>query len=119
MPSSIRRVDVAGRDVTEYMQLLFRKSGYVFHTSAEKEVVRLIKEKTTYVALDLRKEEKEWSQAGGRPEGKVVEYSLPDGNKIKVWGGFLVEAGHACMYVWLKTAGWSGEIPSSRNPIRS
>lgn len=114
MPSSIRRVDVAGRDVTEYMQLLFRKSGYVFHTSAEKEVVRLIKEKTTYVALDLRKEEKEWSQAGGRPEGKVVEYSLPDGNKIKVWGG-----GWPCMYVWLKTAGWSGEIPSSRNPIRS
>lgn len=86
MPSSIRRIDVAGRDVTEYMQLLFRKSGYVFHTSAEKEVVRLIKEKTAYVALDLRKEEKEWSQAGGRPEGKVVEYSLPDGNKIKVWG---------------------------------
>lgn len=85
MPSSIRRIDVAGRDVTEYMQLLFRKSGYVFHTSAEKEVVRLIKEKTAYVAPDLRKEEKEWSQAGGRPEGKVVEYSLPDGNKIKVW----------------------------------
>lgn len=121
MPSSIRRIDVAGRDVTEYMQLLFRKSGYVFHTSAEKEVVRLIKEKTAYVALDLRKEEKEWSQAGGRPEGKVVEYSLPDGNKIKVWGDFFwLEAGHVC-YVpsWLKTAGWSGEIPWTRNPIRS
>ncbi|KAL8823441.1 MAG: hypothetical protein Q9191_005852 [Dirinaria sp. TL-2023a] len=84
MPSSIRRIDVAGRDVTEYMQTLFRKSGYVFHTSAEKEVVRAIKEKTGYIALEPRKEEKEWQSYGGKPEGKVVEYALPDGQKIKV-----------------------------------
>ena len=84
MPSSIRRIDVAGRDVTEHMQLLFRKRGYVFHTSAEKDVVRMIKEKTGYVALDPKREEKEWLQHGGRPEGKVVEYTLPDGNKMKV-----------------------------------
>ena len=84
MPSSIRRIDVAGRDVTEHMQTLFRKSGYVFHTSAEKEVVRVIKEKTGYIALEPRKEEKEWQSYGGKPEGKVVEYSLPDGQKIKV-----------------------------------
>ena len=44
MPSSIRRIDVAGRDVTEHLQTLLRKSGYVFHTSAEKEVVRVGKE---------------------------------------------------------------------------
>ena len=37
MPSSIRRIDVAGRDITEYLQTLLRKSGYIFHTSAEKE----------------------------------------------------------------------------------
>ena len=84
MPSSIRRVDVAGRDVTEYLQLLLRKSGYVFHTSAEKEVVRTIKEKTGYVALDPKKEEKDWAQMGGRSESKTQEYTLPDGSKIKV-----------------------------------
>ena len=84
MPSSIRRIDVAGRDVTEHMQLLFRKSGYVFHTSAEKEVVRTIKEKCGYVALDPKKEDKEWVQHGGRTEGKAIEYTLPDGNKMKV-----------------------------------
>ncbi|KAI9753495.1 MAG: Actin-like protein [Chaenotheca gracillima] len=84
MPSSIRRIDVAGRDVTEHMQTLLRKSGYVFHTSAEKEVVRQIKEKTTYVASDFRKEEKEWLSVAGRPEGKILEYVLPDGSKIKV-----------------------------------
>lgn len=87
MPSSIRRIDVAGRDVTEYMQLLFRKSGYVLHTSAEKEIVRNIKEKHSFVALDPKKEEKEWMQHAGRPDSKVVEYTLPDGHKMKV--GFL------------------------------
>lgn len=88
MPSSIRRIDIAGRDVTEYMQLLFRRSGYVFHTSAEKEVVRMIKEKTGYVAPDLKKEEREWLQSGQKPEEKIAEYILPDGNKMKVrWYG--------------------------------
>lgn len=83
MPSSIRRIDVAGRDVTEYMQTLLRKSGYVFHTSAEKEVVRMIKEKVSYVAADPKREEKEWS-SGKLAEGKMAEYVLPDGNRIKV-----------------------------------
>lgn len=83
VPNSIRRIDVAGRDVTEYMQTLLRKSGYVFHTSAEKEVVRLIKEAVTYVAQDPRREEKEWA-AAKMDQGKVAEYVLPDGNKLKV-----------------------------------
>lgn len=85
MPSSIRRIDVAGRDVTEYLQLLLRKSGYVFHTSAEKEVVRLIKEKVSYVATNPKLEEKEWAAAAGKAgDGKKIDYVLPDGNKIKV-----------------------------------
>lgn len=82
--NSIRRIDVAGRDVTEHLQTLLRKSGYIFHTSAEKEVVRMIKEKSSYVALDPRKEEKEWMTTGGRQEGKYVDYTLPDGQRIKV-----------------------------------
>ncbi len=56
--NSIQRIDVAGRDVTEYLQTLLRKTGYVFHTSAEKEVVRHIKEAATYIAYDPRKEER-------------------------------------------------------------
>lgn len=84
MPSSIQRIDVAGRDVTEQMQLLLRKSGFVFHTSAEKEVVRMIKEKTCYVALDPKKEEKEWHNVTNK-DTKSMEYVLPDGNKMKVW----------------------------------
>jgi centractin len=83
MPSSIRRIDVAGRDVTEYLQTLLRKSGYIFHTSAEKEVVRLIKESVSYVAHDPRKEEKEWFGVKHN-ESKMAEYVLPDGHKLKV-----------------------------------
>lgn len=82
VPSSIRRIDVAGRDVTEYMQTLLRKTGYIFHTSAEKEVVRQIKEAVTYIAPDPKKEEKDW--AGGKVEPlKTQEYVLPDGSKLK------------------------------------
>lgn len=44
MPHSIMRVDVAGRDVTRYLRLLLKKEGYDFHTSAELEVVKAIKE---------------------------------------------------------------------------
>ncbi|BGO94797.1 hypothetical protein NBRC10512_005383 [Rhodotorula toruloides] len=76
---AIRRVDVAGRDVTDHLQLLLRKAGYHLHTSAEKEVVRMIKEKTCYVALSPAKEEKE-AQAGGKSE----DFRLPDGNVIRL-----------------------------------
>src|SRR5690606_41765908 len=81
MPSSIRRIDVAGRDVTEHLQMLLRKSGTVFHTSAEKEVVRIIKEKTAYISLDPKREEKEWASGG---TAKSEDYTLPDGSILKL-----------------------------------
>jgi len=77
MPHAIRRVDIAGRDVTEHLQLLLRKAGYHFHTTAEKEVVRIIKEKTCYVALNPGKEEKDTSN-------KYDDFILPDGSVIKL-----------------------------------
>ncbi|ORY32524.1 actin family [Naematelia encephala] len=77
MPHAIRRIDIAGRDVTDHLQLLLRKSGYYLHTSAEKEVVRTIKEKTCYLALNPAKEEKD---NGGAWE----EFRLPDGKVIQL-----------------------------------
>ena len=44
MPHSIMRVDIAGRDITRYLQLLLRKEGHNFHTTAEFEIVKTIKE---------------------------------------------------------------------------
>ncbi|KAJ1959366.1 centractin- actin- protein of the dynactin complex, partial [Dimargaris xerosporica] len=64
-------------DVTDYLQLLLRKSGYHFHTSAEKEVVRIIKEKACYVALNPSKEEKDFGN-------KTNDFILPDGNIVKL-----------------------------------
>ncbi|KAI5449450.1 centractin- actin- protein of the dynactin complex [Naganishia albida] len=75
MPHAIRRVDIAGRDVTDYLQLLLRKSGHHLHTSAEREIVRTIKEKTCYVPANVLKEDKELM-------GKTEEFRLPDGKVI-------------------------------------
>jgi centractin len=85
--SAIQRIDIAGRDVTEYLQLLLRKSGTVLYTSAEKEIVRNIKEKHCYLALDPRREEKEWSALdshllGSNAPGEI--YRLPDGKEVKL-----------------------------------
>jgi hypothetical protein len=67
------------RDVTDHLQLLLRKAGHHLHTTAEFEVVRTIKEKSCYVALNPQKEEKE---SANRPE----DFKLPDGNTIQVRG---------------------------------
>jgi len=83
MPHSIMRIDVAGRDVTEYLQLLLRRSGSYFYTSAEKEVVRSIKESACYVAYDPSKEEELIdSEKSAKPASH--KYSLPDGNILEI-----------------------------------
>jgi centractin len=84
VPNAIRRVDIAGRyapfsffrDVTEHLQLLLRKSGVPLYTSAEKEIVRFIKEKTCYVSLNPVKQEKELAAE--------TDFVLPDGQVIKL-----------------------------------
>lgn len=82
MPHAIRRVDVAGRDVTYNLQMLLRRSGFNLTTSAELEVVRTIKEKCCYVALNPQKEEKEAASRGDN--ARKEEFKLPDGNTIRV-----------------------------------
>ncbi|KAJ1927463.1 centractin- actin- protein of the dynactin complex, partial [Linderina macrospora] len=64
LPHAIRRVDIAGRDVTDHLQVLLQKAGHGFNTTAEHEIVRQIKEKICYVALDAAKEEKELASVG-------------------------------------------------------
>jgi centractin len=81
LPHAVTRIDVAGRDITEYLQLLLRKAGHNFHTSAELEVVKDIKEKICFVAFNIEKVEKEDSEDFVEPE---ASYKLPDGNVIQV-----------------------------------
>ncbi|KAF4572900.1 Actin-2 [Pleurotus pulmonarius] len=77
MPHAIRRIDIAGRDVTDHLQLLLRKSGHHLHTTAEREVVRTIKEKCCYVALNPAKEEKD-------TQSRFEDLKLPDGKVIQL-----------------------------------
>jgi actin-related protein len=79
LPHAILRIDMAGRDMTEHLMKLLMEGGNTFVTSAEKEIVRDIKEKLCYVALDF---EEEMTNSNKSMEEK--EYELPDGNVIKV-----------------------------------
>lgn len=84
LPSAIRRIDVAGRDVTENLSMLLRRAGYPLLSSAELEIVRTIKEKHCFVSNDPRKEEYEWSGYMVDESKAFEQYKLPDGKVVKL-----------------------------------
>ena len=75
LPHTIIRLDLAGRDLTEYMMKLLTETGMRFSTTAEKEIVKAIKEKSCYVALDFEEELK---------SVEPFDYELPDGTHVIV-----------------------------------
>ena len=75
LPHSITRSDIAGRDVTRYLQLLLRRSGLSLTTTSEADMVRAMKEEACFVSPSGVMDEFMEKDA-------KTQYQLPDGHVV-------------------------------------
>lgn len=75
---TVLRMDVSGHDMTQVLQRQLKAEGLQLESSAELEIVRDIKEKLCYVALDYE------SECQKPIQDVQADYTLPDGSIITV-----------------------------------
>ncbi|KAK9047999.1 hypothetical protein SSX86_033039 [Deinandra increscens subsp. villosa] len=78
---SILRLDLAGANITDFLMKILSERGYELTTSADREIVRDIKEKVAYVALDY---EQELKSVENRVSVVDKDYELLDGNVVTI-----------------------------------
>ena len=98
LPHSIVRSDLGGIDVTKRLQLLLRKSGLAFSTTAEVDFVSRMKEEVCYVSNVPTNEESDYDMSSGSVSGTggsgggasntaaaaKAQYQLPDGQVVTI-----------------------------------
>lgn len=79
-PHLIKRLDIAGRHINNYLAKLLQLRGYALNRTADQETIRDIKEKFCYTAVDLPLERR----LALETTVLLETYELPDGRIIKL-----------------------------------
>lgn len=80
LPHAIMQLDIAGRDLSDYMVQLLKQAGGPLLAAAEREIAKDIKERVCYVSHNPANEEKSYKDGFT----KDAEYTLPDGKKVPI-----------------------------------
>lgn len=89
---AVSRVDLAGKDITNYLQKNLKDKGHNFKSAEEKEIAKSLKEKLCRVAYEYDDEVQLYKES----KTKLNDFELPDGNKVNI--GHLAIKAPECLF---------------------